>query len=163
MSIQEGDTGRGSPAKVQPALQAHGLSATIRAMPASARTAKEAAEAIGCTVGQIAKSPVFPGLKTGEPLLVILSGANRVDETGFATLVGEPIELASSDFVGTTTGYAIGGIPPLGHDKSLSAWMDKDMLLYEQSWAAAGTPFAVFAVSPADLQLVVGAAVVEMK
>jgi prolyl-tRNA editing enzyme YbaK/EbsC (Cys-tRNA(Pro) deacylase) len=163
MSIPEKETGRDSAAKVQRALQEHGLSATIQEMPASTRTAKEAAEAIGCTVGQIAKSLVFRGLRSGKPLLVIMSGTNRVNEPVFAALVGEPIERATPDFVRKATGYAIGGIPPLGHHEPMSVWMDRDLLLYEQIWAAAGTPFAVFAIPPIELRRVTGAAVVDVK
>jgi len=163
MSSPEKETGRGSAAKVQQALQEHGFSAKIREMPASTRTAKEAAEAIGCTMGQIAKSLVFRGLSSGQPLLVIMSGTNRVNEPVFAALVGEPIERATPDFVRKTTGYAIGGIPPFGHDQPMSVWMDRDLLLYDQIWAAAGTPFAVFAIPPIELQRVTRAAVVDVK
>ena len=163
MSIPENETRRGSAAKVQHALQEHGLSATVREMPASTKTAKEAADAIGCSVGQIVKSLVFRGLKSGKPLLVLVSGTNRVNEPVLATLVGEPVERATPDFARKTSGYAIGGIPPIGHDQPMSVWMDRDLLLYEQIWAAAGTPFAVFAVSPTDLQRVTRAAVADVK
>jgi prolyl-tRNA editing enzyme YbaK/EbsC (Cys-tRNA(Pro) deacylase) len=163
MSIPEKDTCRGSAAKVQQALQEHGFSGTIREMPASTRTAREAAEAIGCAVGQIAKSLVFRGLKSGKPLLVIMSGANRVNEPVFAALAGEPIERATPDFVRNTTGYAIGGIPPVGHAQPMWVWMDRDLLLYEQIWAAAGTPCAVFAIRPIELQRVTRAAIVDVK
>jgi prolyl-tRNA editing enzyme YbaK/EbsC (Cys-tRNA(Pro) deacylase) len=152
-----------SAAKVQQALREHGLSTTVREMPASTRTAKEAAQAIGCSVGQIAKSLVFRGAKSGRPVLVIASGTNRVNEAMLASVVGEPIERATPDFVRDKTGYAIGGIPPVGHDEAMPIWIDKDLFLYEQIWAAAGTPFAVFEITPMELQRVTGAAVVDVK
>lgn len=153
----------GSTAHVQQALRECGLSTVVREMPASTRTAKEAADAIGCGVGQIAKSLVFRGRESGRPLLVIVSGTNRVNEPAFAALVGEPVERATPEFVRETTGYAIGGIPPVGLDRPMSVWMDRDLLVYEQIWAAAGTPFAVFSIPPRELHRVSGAALVDVK
>jgi prolyl-tRNA editing enzyme YbaK/EbsC (Cys-tRNA(Pro) deacylase) len=132
-------------------------------MPATTRTAKEAAQAIGCSVAQIAKSLVFRGVTSGKPLLAIVSGVNKVNEAVLAGLVGEPIERATPDFVRDTTGYAIGGIPPVGHDQAMAIWIDRDLLQYERIWAAAGTPFAVFEITPGELQRVTGAAVVDVK
>ena len=163
VSSREGQSSSGSTAQVQQALRECGLSTVVREMPASTRTAKEAAEAIGCGVGQIAKSLVFRGRESGRPLLVIVSGTNRVNEPGFAALVGEPIERAAPDFVRETTGYAIGGIPPVGLLRPMSVWMDRDLLVYEQIWAAAGTPYAVFSIPPKELQRVSGAALVDVK
>jgi prolyl-tRNA editing enzyme YbaK/EbsC (Cys-tRNA(Pro) deacylase) len=163
MSSREGHQSGGSTAQVQQALRECGLSTVVREMPASTRTAKEAAAAIGCGVGQIAKSLVFRGRESGRPLLVIVSGTNRVNEPAFAALVGEPIERATPDFVRETTGYAIGGIPPVGLVRPMSVWMDRDLLVYEQIWAAAGTPFAVFSIPPRELQRVSGAALVDVK
>jgi prolyl-tRNA editing enzyme YbaK/EbsC (Cys-tRNA(Pro) deacylase) len=163
MSSGEKDQGGGSTAQVQQALRECGLSTVVREMPASTRTAKEAAEAIGCGVGQIAKSLVFRGRESGRPLLIIVSGTNRVNEPAFAALVGEPIERATPDFVRETTGYAIGGIPPVGLVRPMSVWMDRDLLGYERVWAAAGTPFAVFSIPPRELQRVSGAALVDVK
>jgi|ERR1017187_1113058 prolyl-tRNA editing enzyme YbaK/EbsC (Cys-tRNA(Pro) deacylase) len=161
-----GDDNQGiktSATKVQQALRDYGLSATVVEMPASTRTAKEAAQAIGCTVGQIAKSLVFRGTTSGRPRLVIASGTNRVNEKVMAGLIGEPIERATPEFVRETTGYAIGGVPPIGHDHAIPVWIDKDLLAYEQIWAAAGTPFAVFAITPVELQRVTAAVVVDVK
>jgi len=152
-----------SATKVQQALRAYGLSTTVVEMPASTRTAKEAAHAIGCMVGQIAKSLVFRGATSGRPLLVIASGTNRVNEAIMAGVIGETIERATPDFVRETTGYAIGGVPPVGHDQPIPVWMDKDLFVYEQIWAAAGTPFAVFGITPAELQRVSAATAVDVK
>jgi prolyl-tRNA editing enzyme YbaK/EbsC (Cys-tRNA(Pro) deacylase) len=135
----------------------------VREMPSSTRTAKEAAAAIGCEVGQIAKSLVFRGVQTGSALLVIASGNNRVNEATLLVVVGEPIARATPEFVRDATGYAIGGVPPVGHDRALRVWIDEDLFAYEVVWAAAGTPFAVFPITPAELQLVAGAARVGVK
>ena len=156
------DSVTGSAAKVQQALRDHGLSAVVVEMPASTRTAKEAAAAIGCSVGQIAKSLVFRGVTTGNAILVIASGTNRVNEARFAAVACEPIERATPEFVRDATGYAIGGVPPVGHEQGLPVFMDRDLLRYEQIWAAAGTPFAVFAIAPSDLQRVTGAGIVDV-
>lgn len=153
----------GSAAKVQQALRDHGLPAVVVEMPASTRTAREAAAAIGCSVGQIAKSLVFRGVTTGNAILVIASGTNRVNEARFAAVAGEPIERATPEFVRDATGYAIGGVPPVGHDRALPVFMDRDLLGYEQIWAAAGTPFAVFEIAPTELQRVTGAGIVDVK
>ena len=154
---------KSSAAKVQQALREHGLQTVVREMPASTRTAKEAAAAVGCSVGQIAKCLVFRGAATGNATMVIASGTNRVNEATLAAVVGEAIERATPEFVRDTTGYAIGGVPPVGHDHALPIWMDRDLFLYERIWAAAGTPFAVFEIGPAELQRITGARVVDVK
>jgi len=151
-----------STAKVQQALRDRGVAATVVEMPASTRTAKEAAQAVGCEVGQIAKSLVFRGA-SGKPYLVIASGANRVNEAVMSRNIGEPIERATPDFVRETTGYAIGGVPPLGHQQPMAVWLDRDLMAYDRIWAAAGTPFAVFEIIPADLERAAGAIVVDVK
>jgi prolyl-tRNA editing enzyme YbaK/EbsC (Cys-tRNA(Pro) deacylase) len=157
------DNVTGSAAKVQHALRERGLETVVREMPASTRTAKEAAAAIGCTVGQIAKSLVFRGAATGKAVLVMASGTNRVNEAALAAVVGEPVERATPEFVRDATGYAIGGVPPVGHDQALPVWMDRDLFLHERIWAAAGTPFAVFEITPLELQRVTGAAMLTVK
>ena len=154
---------KGSAARVQRALRGYGLHVMVREMPSSTRTAKEAAAAIGCEVGQIAKSLVFRGVQTGSALLVIASGNNRVNEATLLVVVGEPIARATPEFVRDATGYAIGGVPPVGHDRALRVWIDEDLFAYEVVWAAAGTPFAVFPITPAELQRVAGAARVGVK
>lgn len=138
--------------KVQNALAALGLACQVVELPASTRTAAEAAQAVGCTVGQIAKSLVFRGAQTSKPVLVIASGTNRVNEARLAELIGEPVAKADAAFVREHTGFAIGGVAPLGHLAPLETYVDSDLLGYAQIWAAAGTPNAVFALTPADLQ-----------
>ena len=144
-------------ARVQAAAEALGLAVEVRIMPDSTRTAAEAAAACGCAVGQIVKSLVFRGKSTGSPVLLLVSGANRVDEKGVAAVLGEPLGRPDADFVRAATGFAIGGIPPLGHATPVTTWMDEDLLQYMTVWAAAGTPNAVFAVNPVRLREAVGA------
>jgi prolyl-tRNA editing enzyme YbaK/EbsC (Cys-tRNA(Pro) deacylase) len=138
--------------KVQLTLQQMGFPCQVVEMPDSTRTAIEAAEAIGCTVSQIVKSLIFRGKTTGEAVLILASGTNRVDEKLVAGLIGQPIERADADFVREQTGYAIGGIPPVGHTHPLMSIIDQDLLQYEDVWAAAGTPYAVFSLKSKDLQ-----------
>ncbi len=140
--------------KVQDALKAYGVACQVVEMPASTRTAQEAAQAIGCQVAQIAKSLVFKTKKTHRPILVIASGANRVNEKRLAELAGEPVERASADFVREQTGYVIGGVPPVGHANPLEIFLDQDLLQYDVVWAAAGTPFAVFRLMAAELETI---------
>lgn len=139
-------------ARVQAAAEAAGLAVEIRIMPDSTRTAADAAAACGCDVGQIVKSLIFRGKTSGKPLLLLVSGANRVDEKGCAAVIGEALGRADADFVREVTGYAIGGIPPLGHATALDTYIDEDLLQYITVWAAAGTPNAVFAVNPVKLR-----------
>ncbi len=137
--------------KVQDALERVGLSLEVVELPGSTRTSAEAATAVGCAVGQIAKSLVFRGTQTGSPVLVICSGANRVDEPTLAERVGEAVAKADADFVREHTGFAIGGVPPVGHRRPIPCYIDEDLLQYQEIWAAAGTPHAVFRLAPADL------------
>lgn len=137
--------------RVQAALDALGLACQVVELPASTRTAQEAADAIGTTVGQIVKSLVFQGSASGSPLLVLASGSNRADETLLAALAGEPLKKADADFVRQQTGFAIGGVPPLGHLNPIRTFIDQDLLQYSEVWAAAGTPHAVFRLDPRDL------------
>jgi prolyl-tRNA editing enzyme YbaK/EbsC (Cys-tRNA(Pro) deacylase) len=138
--------------KVQDALQAKGYSSEVVELPASTRTAAEAAEAISCQVGQIVKSLVFKTKRTNQPILVLASGSNQVNEKKIGHLIGEPITKAEADFVRQHSGYAIGGVPPLGHTDPLQTFIDRDLLQYGEVWAAAGTPHAVFRLSPDDLE-----------
>lgn len=146
----------GSAQKVQDSLREKGFPCEVVEMSESTRTAVEAAAAIGCTVAQIVKSLIFRGNETGRGILVLASGTNRVDEKRVAALVGEPIERADPDFVRGQTGYAIGGVPPLGHAHPLRALIDRDLLQYTEVWAAAGTPHTVFRVNPLDLERMTG-------
>ncbi len=137
--------------KVQQALDAIGMHLEVVELPASTRTSLEAAQAVGCQVGQIAKSIVFQALTSQRPVLVIASGPNRVNEKSIAELIGEDIGKAEADFVRQRTGYVIGGVPPVGHTERLETFIDHDLLQYPEIWAAAGTPHAVFRLSPDQL------------
>lgn len=137
--------------KVQEALRSLGLTLEVVELPASTRTSLEAAQAVGCSVGQIAKSLVFRGARSDSPVLVICSGSNRVDEEALTALLGEPAEKADAEFVRQHTGFAIGGVPPIGHDRAIPTYIDEDLLQYEEIWAAAGTPHAVFRLTPGEL------------
>ncbi|KPJ75324.1 MAG: hypothetical protein AMJ54_15325 [Deltaproteobacteria bacterium SG8_13] len=156
------DSLKTSARRVQDALLAAGLACEVVEMPKTTRTASEAAEAAGCRVGQIVKSLVFRGTRTGKPYLVVASGANRVNEKVLAGLVGEPVEMPDADFVREKTGFAIGGVPPLGHDEPLETYIDQGLLEHEEIWAAAGTPNAIFKLTPADLQAITGGRVVKI-
>ena len=117
---------------------------------ASTRTSEEAAAAIGCTVAEIAKSLIFKAAD-GCPVLAIASGTNRVDEKKVRALLGQKIERADADLVRAATGYAIGGVPPVGHATAPIVLIDGDLQRFAWVWAAAGTPNAVFRITPADL------------
>jgi Cys-tRNA(Pro) deacylase len=147
---------------VQDALKALGVTSQVVELPESTRSAAEAAQAIGCRVEQIVKSLVFRGQSTNRPILAVVSGGNRVDEEKLAVLVAEPVAKADAEYVRQRTGYAIGGVPPVGHVESLVCVVDEDLLQYEQIWAAAGTPRAVFQLTPADLQRITNGRVVSM-
>lgn len=145
-----------SAVRVRDALLARGAEAEIRELPDSTRTAPEAAAAVGCAVEQIVKSLVFRRARSGTPLLVLASGSNLVDEARVAELVGEPVEKPDADFVRAQTGYAIGGVPPLGHNEPLQTLIDEDLLGLGEVWAAAGTPRAVFPVAGGRLPELTG-------
>jgi prolyl-tRNA editing enzyme YbaK/EbsC (Cys-tRNA(Pro) deacylase) len=137
--------------RVQEALQALGLGHEIVDLGLSARTAADAASAVGCRVDQIAKSLVFRLRESGRPLLVVTSGAHRVDEAKVGALVGEPLERADAAFVRTQTGFAIGGVAPIGHTGPVVTLIDEHLLTFAEIWAAAGHPNMVFRLRPADL------------
>jgi len=148
--------------KVQDALAALGMSLQVVELPSSTRTAIEAAQAVGCQVGQIVKSLVFRAAHSDRPVLVVASGANRVNEARLAELLGEPIAKADADYVRLRTGFAIGGVPPLAHAEPLTIFIDQDLVQYTEIWAAAGTPHAVFCLTPAQLVTMTGGAVVQI-
>jgi prolyl-tRNA editing enzyme YbaK/EbsC (Cys-tRNA(Pro) deacylase) len=148
--------------RVQDAAKALGLAIEVREMAESTRTAEEAAAACGVTVGQIVKSLVFSGA-SGRPYLFLVSGTNRVNEKGVAGHLGEKLKRPDADAVRALTGYAIGGIPPFGHDTKLATYIDRDLLQYGVVWAAAGTPKAVFRVAPGKLRDATGAVVIDVK
>ena len=137
--------------RVQAAIDAKGLGGKVRHMAQSTRTAEEAAAACGCAVGQIVKSLVFRGAISGKPYLLLVSGANRVNEKQVASRIGEALKRPDADYVRAVTGFAIGGIPPLGHDTPLDTFMDEALIAFEEVWAAAGTSDAVFPVAPQRL------------
>jgi len=148
---------------VQDALSARGFSFQVTELPASTRTAHDAAHAIGCTVSQIAKSIIFRGEETGAPVLAIVSGSNRVDPSKLANLTGEPLKKADADFVRERTGFAIGGVPPVGHAEPLRTFIDEDLLLHDTLWAAAGTPHAVFKLRSSDVSPMTGGTIGDLK
>ncbi len=133
--------------KYQQLLTEMGIQTQVVEFEQATRTAQDAADAIGCQVGQIVKSLIFR-TKSGQGLLVLTSGSNRVDEKRVRELVGEKLGKADADFVRTATGYAIGGVPPFGHASQMLTYIDEDLLQYETIWAAAGTPNAVFSLTP---------------
>jgi len=149
--------------KVQDALSAFGLNLQVVELPASTRTAPEAAAAAGCQVGQIVKSLVFRGQNSGKAILILASGANRVNEAGVSELLGETILKADAEFVRQQTGFAIGGVPPIGHSSRLETLVDTDLLIYSEIWAAAGTPNAIFRLAASDLVRITGGRVVDIK
>lgn len=149
--------------RVQDALRAQGFINEVMEHEQTTRTARDAAAALGCTVGQIVKSLVFRAAVSGRGVLVEASGVNRVNEARLAGYVGEPLERADPDFVRETTGYAIGGIPPLGHRTAMLTFIDQDLLQYAEIWAAAGTPNAIFRLTPDELVRMTGGQVVEIK
>jgi len=127
------------------------------------RTSAEAAAAIGCSVAEIAKSIVFRGKTSGQAVIVVASGDNRVSESKVATLLGEPLARADADFVRAATGYAIGGVAPIGHSQPVKLLLDEDLRAFDTVWAAAGTPFSVFPLTPDQLQTLTEAAWADVK
>lgn len=143
--------------RVRAALDAAGIAVDIREMPGSTRTAAEAADAVGCALDQIAKSIIFHGMDSGQVLLFLTAGGNRVDPDKAAALAGEPLGRADAASVRARTGFAIGGVAPVGHLTPLRAFLDPRLADFAQVWAAAGTPRHVFAIAPDRLQAVTGA------
>jgi prolyl-tRNA editing enzyme YbaK/EbsC (Cys-tRNA(Pro) deacylase) len=148
--------------KFQESLQALGSELIVVELPDSTRTAFEAAQAIGCQVGQIAKSIVFQATPSGRPALVVASGSNRVNEAVIAAQIGEVIKKADADFVLQHTGFIIGGVPPVGHSEHLVTFIDQDLLQYDEIWAAAGNPHAVFRLTPNALVRMTGGLVLKI-
>ncbi len=132
-------------------------------MPQSTRTAAEAAAACGTSVAQIVKSLIFQKAESGEPVLILVSGQNRVDEKAMKAVVGEALKRIDADQVRALTGFAIGGVAPLGSLSPLATFMDTDLMAFETVWAAAGAPQAVFEVDPKALAAATGAAIVRVR
>jgi prolyl-tRNA editing enzyme YbaK/EbsC (Cys-tRNA(Pro) deacylase) len=151
-----------SAARVADELVRLGLETEVLELPDSTRTAVEAAQALRCEVAQIVKSVVFRVVERDVPVIVLASGINRVDEEKLARLVGSPVEQASGRFVRERTGFAIGGVPPLGHSEAVPTYFDEDLLAFELVWAAAGTPRSVFSARPAELARAARSTVVDI-
>jgi len=147
-------------ARVQEALRALGLGHEVVDLGLSARTAADAAKAVGCQVDQIAKSLVFRLRESGRALLVVTSGAHRVDEAKVGAVVGESLERADAAFVRAETGFAIGGVAPIGHARPVLTLIDEHLLAFDAIWAAAGHPNSVFRLTPAELVAMTGGRVV---
>lgn len=149
---------------VQQALREKDIDYIVTEFTESTRTAQEAATTIGCDLGQIVKSLIFKTKETQKSVLILASGSNRVKESIISNLIGEKIIKADADFVREVTGFAIGGVPPLGHHQSINhIFMDEDLLSYEKVWAAAGTPYALFEIHPASLVEITNATLVNIK
>ncbi len=149
--------------RVQETLDQFGLSLSVVELPDSTRTAQEAAAAVGCSVGQIAKSLVFWGKEDQKPILIITCGSNRVNEKAVAKLIGDRLEKADAETVAAYTGFPIGGIPPVGHKNPICTYIDEDLLRFETIWAAAGTPHAVFELTPKILLKITEGYVIRVK
>lgn len=149
--------------KIQDQIKSLGYDYTVVEHTESTRTAQEAADRAGCELGQIVKSLIFKGKQSGKPILVLTSGANRVDEKRISSYAGEPISRADADFVRSVTGFAIGGVPPVGHLQRMETYIDEDFLQYPTIWAAAGTPNAIFELKTEDLQKMTSGNVVQVK
>ncbi|MBI5952960.1 MAG: YbaK/EbsC family protein [Chloroflexi bacterium] len=160
--------------KIQNLLNELGYNYTVIEHAESTRTAQEAADRAGCQLGQIVKSLIFRGKASNKPILVLTSGANRVDEKRISGYAGEAtpalhpqrgasVSRADADFVRSVTGFAIGGVPPIGHTQPMETYIDEDLLSYQTIWAAAGTPNAIFELKTEDLQKMTGGKVVQVK
>jgi len=154
---------KNSAKRVQDVLEKFGYELTVKQYPASTRTAKDAAEAIGCSEKMIAKSLIFKGEKSGDPILIIASETNRVNEKAVARIIDEKLLRANADFVFEKTGFKIGGIPPVGHKDAILTLIDEDLLKLDEIWAAAGTPNAVFRLSPEILLKIIDGKVISIK
>jgi prolyl-tRNA editing enzyme YbaK/EbsC (Cys-tRNA(Pro) deacylase) len=148
---------------VRKALQEQGYEPEVVELERTARSAAEAADALGVRVEQIVKSLVFRGTRTGRPVLVLAGGANRVDERRISDLFSEPVGMADAAYVREKTGFSIGGVPPVGHAERLKTFVDEDLLREEEVWAAAGHTHAVFGLHPAELVRISGGRVAGIK
>lgn len=149
--------------RVQDVLAKAGSEFNVVEFPSSTRTANDAAASIGCSVAQIVKSLIFRTRTTGKPILVLVSGANRVNEAQIEHFLNEKIEKADADFVREVTGFAIGGVPPIGHLQPMQTFIDEDLLYHSELWAAAGTPNAVFKLSKDDLVSLTSGEIITIK
>lgn len=161
-----GETGMqdlpGSAARFAAEAARLGLSISVRIMPGGTRTAAEAAEACGADIARIVKSLVFLGADTGRPHLLLVSGANRVNEAAVGAALGEALARPDGAAVRALTGFAIGGVPPFGHTTPLDTYLDRELLAFSRVWAAAGTPHTMFEIAPHELARVTGATAMSM-
>lgn len=149
---------------VQNALSKKGLTFEVIELSSSTRTANDAAASIGCEVAQIVKSILFRLEKSNQPVLVLVSGINRVDEKIITKLLGEKINKADANYAREITGFAIGGIPPVGHKQEIQhIFIDEDLLKFDKLWAAAGTPNAVFSLHSSDIEKLTGGNIISIK
>jgi Cys-tRNA(Pro) deacylase len=148
---------------VQNSLAQKNLNFEVIELSASTRTSEEAAEAIGCNVAQIVKSIIFRIDQTNQPILVLASGINRINERQIAKEISSKIEKADAKFSKEVTGFVIGGIPPVGHKNPIKTLIDQDLLQYKTLWAAAGTPHAVFKLNSSDLLKMTDGRVISIK
>jgi prolyl-tRNA editing enzyme YbaK/EbsC (Cys-tRNA(Pro) deacylase) len=149
--------------KIQNILRILGSDYKVIEFTESTRTAQEAADRVGCQLGQIVKSLVFKGRSSNKGILVLTSGLNRVDENKISQYAGESIGRADPEFVRTVTGFSIGGVPPVGHVQPLETYIDEDLLQYTDVWAAAGTPNAVFQLPSSDLVKITNGKIMRVK
>ncbi|MCA3454813.1 MAG: YbaK/EbsC family protein [Rhodobacter sp.] len=147
--------------RVRAALDAAGVAFDLREMAAETRTAEQAAAAAGCALDQIVKSVLFRGSGSGQLRLFLTAGGNRIDPDRASTLAQEPLERADAALIRAETGFAIGGVAPLGHLNPCALWMDPRLMDFAVVWAAAGTPRHIFAIAPAVLRRITGAALAE--
>ena len=147
--------------RVRAALNAAGVAFDLREMKAETRTAEQAAAAAGCALDQIVKSVLFRGSGSGQLRLFLTAGGNRIDPDRASILAGEPLERADAALIRAETGFAIGGVAPLGHLNPCALWMDPRLMDFAVVWAAAGTPRHIFAIAPAALRRITGAALAE--
>lgn len=148
--------------RVRSALRRFGLAAEIVELPGAARTAKAAAEFLGCEVGQIANSLVFGAEMSDSAVLVMSSGARRIDTVRLAALVGQPIAKADADFVRKHTGFVIGGVAPVGHSGILQTFVERTLARYPELWAAAGHPHTVFRLTYPELLRITASSAVDV-
>jgi len=135
-------------------LRESGIEANVVEFEQPTRTSADAAAAIGCSVAEIAKSVVFRGKASGQAIVVVASGTNRVSEEKVAGIVGEALARADADFVRAATGYVIGGVAPIGHAQPVKLLLDGDLRQFAKVWAAGGTPHTVFPLTPEELRQV---------
>jgi prolyl-tRNA editing enzyme YbaK/EbsC (Cys-tRNA(Pro) deacylase) len=148
--------------RVQAALDAAGVATRVVELAVAARTSQQAADALGVEVGRIAKSLVFRAVESGRAVLVIAAGDRRVNEAAVARALGEPIERAAPELVREHSGFAIGGVAPVGHLRPMPTFVDASLRRFETVWAAGGTPHCVFPITPAELARVSGATEIEI-